>query len=332
MRIITLTQPWASAVAWGLKRIETRSWWTSYRGPLAIHAAQSLDPAGGEAGLLRLCTEIEALRLEMLRRRMVIGGVLNVSALPRGQVVAVSDLKMCERTEDLVAVRDVFSPAWREVLAPWPMTPAERSLGNYGPERFGWLLADVQELLFPITYRGGQGLRRVSDEQAETFRRYTRPAGHYPMEAQNIARRSIPNIPHLDKRCARVYTEEDRRIGRIAERSGAMARERGDREERPEEPQRPTDFRLTYIPNGAELAHTDLRLVYATEAEAGNQPEAFLVELIPPSGVRCEAVYVHETQRLGVAWGGPATWATVEGAAAGLRMWLTDSDAWEAAN
>lgn len=41
MRAISLWQPWASAIALGSKRIETRSWSTSYRGPLAIHAAKS---------------------------------------------------------------------------------------------------------------------------------------------------------------------------------------------------------------------------------------------------------------------------------------------------
>jgi hypothetical protein len=37
-----LTEPWASLVALGEKRTETRSRHTPYRGPLAIHAAKSL--------------------------------------------------------------------------------------------------------------------------------------------------------------------------------------------------------------------------------------------------------------------------------------------------
>lgn len=36
---MTLHQPWASLVAVGAKTIETRSWSTTYRGPLLIHAA-----------------------------------------------------------------------------------------------------------------------------------------------------------------------------------------------------------------------------------------------------------------------------------------------------
>src|SRR5574343_1234835 len=40
MKAITLHQPWATLVAIGAKRIETRSWSTNYRGPIAIHAAK----------------------------------------------------------------------------------------------------------------------------------------------------------------------------------------------------------------------------------------------------------------------------------------------------
>lgn len=40
MKALSLKQPWASMVANGTKTIETRTWRTSYRGPLAIHASQ----------------------------------------------------------------------------------------------------------------------------------------------------------------------------------------------------------------------------------------------------------------------------------------------------
>lgn len=40
MKAISLWQPWATLIATGAKQIETRSWATSYRGPIAIHAAK----------------------------------------------------------------------------------------------------------------------------------------------------------------------------------------------------------------------------------------------------------------------------------------------------
>lgn len=44
MKTLTLHQPWASLIAMGVKKIETRSWGTKYRGPLAIHAGQHRPP------------------------------------------------------------------------------------------------------------------------------------------------------------------------------------------------------------------------------------------------------------------------------------------------
>ncbi|MBU2700609.1 hypothetical protein Ga0466249_001701 [Sporomusaceae bacterium BoRhaA] len=38
MKAITILQPWASLIACGEKKIETRLWPTKYRGPIAIHA------------------------------------------------------------------------------------------------------------------------------------------------------------------------------------------------------------------------------------------------------------------------------------------------------
>ncbi len=43
MRGLTVRQPWASLIATGQKPIETRSWPTKYRGPIAIHAGLQDD-------------------------------------------------------------------------------------------------------------------------------------------------------------------------------------------------------------------------------------------------------------------------------------------------
>ena len=42
-RALTLIQPWATLIAQGRKTIETRTWQTTYRGWLAIHAGKSTD-------------------------------------------------------------------------------------------------------------------------------------------------------------------------------------------------------------------------------------------------------------------------------------------------
>ena len=43
-RILTIRQPWASAIIYASKDVENRSWTTTYRGRLYIHAGMRLDP------------------------------------------------------------------------------------------------------------------------------------------------------------------------------------------------------------------------------------------------------------------------------------------------
>lgn len=69
MKAISLHQPWAQLVVAGRKRIETRSWKTSHRGPLLIHAARTrigeefcriyrIDPESLRYGFVVGCVEL----------------------------------------------------------------------------------------------------------------------------------------------------------------------------------------------------------------------------------------------------------------------------------
>lgn len=42
-KALSIQQPWANLVVWGLKSIEIRTWSTRYRGSLLIHASQNVD-------------------------------------------------------------------------------------------------------------------------------------------------------------------------------------------------------------------------------------------------------------------------------------------------
>lgn len=46
MKAISLKQPWADLIVNGIKDIENRTWKTSYRGKLFIHASKSFDRKG----------------------------------------------------------------------------------------------------------------------------------------------------------------------------------------------------------------------------------------------------------------------------------------------
>jgi hypothetical protein len=42
-KVLTVRQPWASAIIWAGKDVENRSWPTSYRGRLYVHAGMRLE-------------------------------------------------------------------------------------------------------------------------------------------------------------------------------------------------------------------------------------------------------------------------------------------------
>jgi hypothetical protein len=132
VKALTLWQPWASAIALGVKTIETRSWWTSYRGPLAIHAAKR--PMG-----------VEELELAAKLFRDLDG---RLPPWPFGAVVAVAVLVDCVPTERL--------PGWRREGVTF--APREDLWGNFTPGRFGWILRNVMRLPAPCPERGRQGL------------------------------------------------------------------------------------------------------------------------------------------------------------------------------
>src|SRR6185295_8909015 len=125
MKAITLTQPWATLVALGIKRIETRSWSTSHRGPLAIHAAKNWSSEDRD-----------------FARQLELRHVLPEDVeLPHGAVVATALLVDVLSTDDLLS-------------APGAVSETERWLGDFRARRFGWILQDVVALEQPVPARG----------------------------------------------------------------------------------------------------------------------------------------------------------------------------------
>lgn len=133
MRALTLTQPWASLIACGLKRIETRSWKTNYRGPLLIHAAQGFPR---EARAL-----LDTFPFDMLGR--------HPNELPRGAIVAVTML------EDVRPINGI---------QPYDMSQYEMAFGNFAPGRYGWLLGPAKPLAVPAPCKGALGLWKPTFE------------------------------------------------------------------------------------------------------------------------------------------------------------------------
>ncbi len=150
MKAISLHQPFASAIALGAKKIETRGWYTDYRGPLAIHAAKRC-----------VRTELNYYAEELLWR-----GALNLKPqkgnrlwdiLPFGSIIAVAYLTQCD---NVFKIKD--SVLYQTHRRPWDdkkiYTWLEYELGDFSLGRFGWILEDVKARQKPIPFRGAQGL------------------------------------------------------------------------------------------------------------------------------------------------------------------------------
>ncbi len=45
MKVLSLKEPYATLIKMGVKKIETRSWKTNYRGELYIHTSKKVDPS-----------------------------------------------------------------------------------------------------------------------------------------------------------------------------------------------------------------------------------------------------------------------------------------------
>lgn len=143
---ITLYQPWASLVALGEKTVETRDWWTSKRGWIAIHAGkhfpQSTKQLCGTRPFLAVLARHDLVRGFGTARN---GFVVSDHALPLGAVLCVAYLADAVRTEDRAA---------RDRLA---LRPYEEAFGNYGPNRFAHLFASIRPFVRPLKQSGSMG-------------------------------------------------------------------------------------------------------------------------------------------------------------------------------
>jgi hypothetical protein len=150
VKVITLTQPWASLVANGEKRIETRSWRTSYRGPLAIHAAKGF-PKDARALMSK-----EPFRSSLWRTDDLSLPPLEV--LPTGVIVATCVLLDCVEMYHWDGDPFGSEDPMFDISEHGSLTWQEREFGLYEEGRFAWMLGDVQRLERPIPAKGALGL------------------------------------------------------------------------------------------------------------------------------------------------------------------------------
>jgi hypothetical protein len=132
MKILTIWDPWASFMARGWKRYETRGWRTSYRGLIALHAAKTTR-------CLKDTDEI-LLRAGITEPFPASGEGWNL-----GCILAIARLVDCVPT--------VTSNVSKQ----------ERALGDYSEGRFAWKFEDLRRIK-PLPLKGLQGLKDLPAE------------------------------------------------------------------------------------------------------------------------------------------------------------------------
>ena len=137
MRAISLWQPWATLIALGEKRIETRSWNPNYEGPILIHASK------------RWTREQQ----EIITRpvfRDALGDYGITEPMPLGGFVARGNLGACFLSDE------VYESEGGRLAS--RLQGNESAFGDYSLGRWCWLIYDVVMLPELIPARGFQRL------------------------------------------------------------------------------------------------------------------------------------------------------------------------------
>ena len=165
MKLLSLWEPWATLMALDAKKIETRSWATSYRGWLAIQASK----LGLSQRDLREICSTRVFRNALGWEHSMLPMSALCGAFPRGKITAVVRLVDCPLMvqchcggSDIECVNCAGSGA--RLNGGHRLTLQERTFGNYEAGRYGWITSDLFRLPEPIAFKAAQGLCDVPDE------------------------------------------------------------------------------------------------------------------------------------------------------------------------
>ncbi len=138
MPAITLHQPWASLIAHGIKKVETRSWPPPHSiigERIAIHAGRTVVLAPGRETVAAIAD--------------IYGTGQWHRGIPRGAVVATATLARAQKVSYLRDGIAYGEPCGQAI----PVDP----YGDFTPGRWLWLLTDIRAIE-PVPARGRQRL------------------------------------------------------------------------------------------------------------------------------------------------------------------------------
>lgn len=126
MKVLSLTEPYATLIKNGIKTIETRSWKTNYRGRLYIHASSTKIPK------------------EYIKNKELMS-LVDLDKLNYGNIICYCDLVDC------IEMTDKFIEEVKK-------NKKEYISGVYANGRYAWILKNINILDIPIKAKGHLGI------------------------------------------------------------------------------------------------------------------------------------------------------------------------------
>lgn len=132
MKVLSITEPMATLICLGKKKIETRSWKTNYRGELYIHAS------------------LTKIRKEWKENNKLMD-LLNRNDLNYGKIICKCNLVDCVYMDE-------------EFINNIKQDKQEYLCGIYELGRYAWILDNVEILNSPINVKGHLGIWNYEEE------------------------------------------------------------------------------------------------------------------------------------------------------------------------
>ena len=126
MKALSLTEPYATLIKDGKKKIETRSWKTNYRGKLYIHSSSTKIP-------------------KEYKNNVELMSLVDINKLNYGNIICSCELVDC------VEMTDKFIEKIKQ-------NKNEYISGVYAKGRYAWILKDIKILDKPIKAKGHLGI------------------------------------------------------------------------------------------------------------------------------------------------------------------------------
>ena len=165
-RAISLHQPWASLVALEIKKYETRSWGTKFRGKLLICSAKK-KYTPDQCFVNKVFDLADMGTFHRTRLNFLGKNTKYTEFLPMGKVLCVVDLVSCWEMKSRPKRGEYYNSRGdagivtlqpRNGVISETVTELERLCGDWQDGRFAWELENTKALYEPISIKGKQGL------------------------------------------------------------------------------------------------------------------------------------------------------------------------------